>query len=250
MARVLKWGAIGFGGFIVLLVVVVVSTPDSEESANAPSAGRSTKLLQGVTATPTATSGTRSDYIEFGIGENPDSDALGLVGVSKTFHQDTDLWLRMRLRKPAGNARVEFVLQHQQGGPGWYSLRTWFTTGDPDSNIFQGNPRTLRGLDPGDYKVFVLISDKKRAEGFFTILPATVLNEPSSTPLTSTPVPPTSNIIAKAAPAVPGTTQTIPTPPPSTPRTEFGGGTWRVGVDITPGIYRAEASDRCYWARI
>ena len=30
----------------------------------------------------------------------------------------------------------------------------------------------------------------------------------------------------------------------------MGDGLWRVGVDIAPGVYRVEADDGCYWARV
>ena len=133
----------------------------------------------------------RSDYVEFGTGENPTSDVLGLVGVSKTFTQETDLWLRLRLRKSAGRARVDFILQQQQGGPGWHTLNTWASTVDPESNIFRDFEPTLQSLEPAEYKVFVLIGDEKRAEGLFTIIPAPVLVEATLTltPPGTTPAP-------------------------------------------------------------
>jgi hypothetical protein len=31
-------------------------------------------------------------------------------------------------------------------------------------------------------------------------------------------------------------------------RSTFGDGTWRVGADITPGVYRAAGGSSCYWA--
>ena len=34
------------------------------------------------------------------------------------------------------------------------------------------------------------------------------------------------------------------------PRTEFGDGTWRIGIDVQPGTYFSEASDDCYWQRL
>jgi TolA-binding protein len=33
-------------------------------------------------------------------------------------------------------------------------------------------------------------------------------------------------------------------------QSEFGNGTWEVGVDIEPGRYRTDPGDRCYWARL
>lgn len=49
-----------------------------------------------------------------------------------------------------------------------------------------------------------------------------------------------------------------PAPVPTSPEgarpggaTSFGDGTWRVGVDIEPGTYRAVSeSDRCHWERL
>ena len=32
--------------------------------------------------------------------------------------------------------------------------------------------------------------------------------------------------------------------------TSFGAGTWLVGVDIAPGVYRTEGGDSCYWKRL
>jgi len=34
------------------------------------------------------------------------------------------------------------------------------------------------------------------------------------------------------------------------PRTDFGDGTWRIGIDVEPGTYFTEASDGCYWQRL
>ena len=36
----------------------------------------------------------------------------------------------------------------------------------------------------------------------------------------------------------------------TTSRTQFGAGTYLVGVDIAPGTYVARAGSRCYWARL
>lgn len=37
---------------------------------------------------------------------------------------------------------------------------------------------------------------------------------------------------------------------PAAPKTSFGAGTFRVGVDIAAGNYRAPGGDLCYWARV
>lgn len=51
-----------------------------------------------------------------------------------------------------------------------------------------------------------------------------------------------------AAPTTPA-----PTPAPTTaapgPKTEFGNGTYRVGVDIAAGTYSAPGGSGCYWER-
>jgi len=53
--------------------------------------------------------------------------------------------------------------------------------------------------------------------------------------------------------APPSTTTTVPpTTTTAGPRTTFGDGSYRVGVDIAPGTYRATGgvSGNCYWARL
>lgn len=37
---------------------------------------------------------------------------------------------------------------------------------------------------------------------------------------------------------------------PASPSTEFGDGTYRIGMHIRAGIYRAGGEDTCYWARL
>lgn len=50
------------------------------------------------------------------------------------------------------------------------------------------------------------------------------------------------------------TTAPEETPEPTLTPTEeipsFGEGTFRVGIDIQPGLYRTEGSDTCYWERL
>lgn len=61
-----------------------------------------------------------------------------------------------------------------------------------------------------------------------------------------------SDVQVTQAPTVPPTTP-APTPAPTTtapgPKTEFGNGTFRVGVDIAPGTYVAPGGSGCYWER-
>ena len=48
-----------------------------------------------------------------------------------------------------------------------------------------------------------------------------------------------------------GGTPPTPPPPPPPPPQGIGSGTWRVGVDISPGVYRnAGFSPGCYWERL
>lgn len=47
----------------------------------------------------------------------------------------------------------------------------------------------------------------------------------------------------------------IPSPPPGQPKTTFdGNGTYQVGVDVAPGVYRSAGTvpggQTCYWARL
>ena len=41
-----------------------------------------------------------------------------------------------------------------------------------------------------------------------------------------------------------------PATAPKKPATEFGDGTYQVGVHIRPGTYRSDGEDMCYWARL
>ena len=68
-----------------------------EEAGDAPSEGGPVKSLRATTPPATATPESQSDYVEFGVGKDPASDSLEIVGVSKTFDQGTDLWLRVKL---------------------------------------------------------------------------------------------------------------------------------------------------------
>ena len=131
---------------------------------------------------------------------------------------------------------------------GWSTKATWTSTGDPDSNIFLERVPALQRLDPGDYEVFVLIGDEKRAEGSFTIVSSPTPGNP--TPTLPVAFEPTIVAAFEVTPQAMPTATSTPQPTPSGPRTEFGDGKWRVGVDIAPGTYHIEASDRCYWARL
>ena len=80
---------------------------------------------------------------------------------------------------------------------------------------------------------------------------------PSAPMSTATPAPTqASKAVAPAGTTTAATATPVPTRTPalSTDPTavadEFGDGVWRIGVDITPGLYRAEASDGCSWRRI
>jgi hypothetical protein len=70
-----------------------------------------------------------------------------------------------------------------------------------------------------------------------------------------------SRIAAAAAVLVVGWSATIavanadpvPPPPPPGPKTSFGNGTFKVGTDITPGVYQSAgpvADGACYWKRV
>jgi hypothetical protein len=59
----------------------------------------------------------------------------------------------------------------------------------------------------------------------------------SKFPLVAAPLMVVGTLLAQPAPAVPGTT--IP-----------GDGTYRVGVDIQPGVYTSQGGSTCYWARL
>ncbi len=62
---------------------------------------------------------------------------------------------------------------------------------------------------------------------------------------TSTQPPPTT------ATTLPPTTRAPTTTVPPGPKTEFGPGSYRVGIDIEPGTYRSTAaSTNCYWKRL
>ena len=68
------------------------------------------------------------------------------------------------------------------------------------------------------------------------------------------PPPPAPPAAPTATPLAPSPLTAIPTqppPPPPGPAASFGDGTFRVGVDIAPGTYRApDTSAGCYWERL
>ena len=72
---------------------------------------------------------------------------------------------------------------------------------------------------------------------------------PATAPV-ETPIPTVTPGPAPTPRATPEPTPTAaPTPTPG-PLTAFGDGTWRVGIDIEPGTYRTDGTERCYWARL
>lgn len=167
-----------------------------------------TSVAMSTVASPPASPRNPTGYVEFGGYARWYNSRvlLGLGSVSETFNQDDNIWMRVRIAK-AGEAKRKYILQRHEGA-GWSTLETWFTTSTlrpppgelasnlslvladavpytipgehyPDSNshmyLISGPPRptykTLRWLDPGAYKVVVLVGDEKRAEGSFTIIP-------------------------------------------------------------------------------
>lgn len=65
---------------------------------------------------------------------------------------------------------------------------------------------------------------------------------PTSTPRPTAPPSPTSTLMPTATPS----------PPPTLigPRVFFGAGTWIVGVDLAPGLYRNSGGESCLWSRL
>ncbi len=51
--------------------------------------------------------------------------------------------------------------------------------------------------------------------------------------------------VEPSAPAAPSAHEAVPSEPPG-----FGDGTYRVGTDIQPGLYRSDGTNGCYWERV
>ena len=79
---------------------------------------------------------------------------------------------------------------------------------------------------------------------------------------TDTAEPATTRATLSHVQVIPPSSAPAPTPPPTIatttiattttapgPKTEFGAGTYRVGVDIAPGTYVAPGGTNCYWER-
>jgi len=95
----------------------------------------------------------------------------------------------------------------------------------------------------------------------------TTTTSSSSTTTSSTTTPPTTRRATPATTAAarpvettpPDTTptETVPTVAPTLPpttqpatRVQFGPGTYRIGVDLPPGVYRTDGGQNCFWARL
>ena len=79
-----------------------------------------------------------------------------------------------------------------------------------------------------------------------------VIQEVTETPTPKSPaytITPSETTTKRTSPAITAG-KSAPKPTPSGPRTEFGDGTWSVGLDILPGLYRIEGGDNCSWTRL